>query len=658
MVEINIDDYAEDLRQEVILRSNRDDDETTSLEAFVEVMVDELSSAGVIDDGTPAIYKSRGIEASGYSISDDETELVLLVAVHKQKIPPATTTSEEIETAIKRGMSFIEKVHTGLVASLEESTPVFDMALAMQNAIPNIRKIRVIVITDGVAVLKERPVLDWRTREVVTDVWDVRRLFQLAISGRPQEPINIDFLQMTGSAVPCLPAPELHADYRAVLAIFPAEVLVETYDHFGGRLLERNVRAFLQARGKVNSGIRKTILEEPQRFLAYNNGISATASHVEVVAMPDGGYGIAKIQDLQIVNGGQTTASLHHLAKRDRERSKVDLSQIFVQAKISVVPAEHLDEIVPLISRYANSQNKVNEADFEANSPYHVAIESLSRRLWAPAKVGSPRMTHWFYERARGQYADSQAREITPARIREFKLVNPPNQKFTKTDLAKFLSSWDQLPHEVSLGAEKNFRLFTLRLDKEKYEQPSHQYFEELIAKGVLYRETEKIITGEKFVGYRANTVTYTIALLSKLLNKKLDFGQIWESQGLSPELEESIRAMCGLVRESLVAAPGNGNVTEWCKKAACWEEVKKIHFDLPESVLHAKKTKAKKGDDPLELVLEELGRAEAGLTSESIARRTGLSKREAKETIETLINFGSLSKEGKGPDAVFRVTE
>lgn len=658
MSNLDLDEFAEDLRQQVVRRSNRDDDETTSLEAFVEVMIDELSSAGLVDDGTPAIYKSKGVEASGFSLADDDTELVLFVAVHKQTVPPTTTTSNEIETSIRRGISFIERIHTGLVNSIDESTPAFDMGLAIQQAIPDLRKIRIIVITDGIAVLKERPVLEWRTRTVSTDVWDVRRLYQLAISGRPQEPINIDFLDLVGSTVPCLPAPELHADYRAVLAIFPAQILVEAYDRFGGRLLERNVRAFLQARGKVNAGIRKTILEEPQRFLAYNNGISATASNVEIISTPGSGYGISKIEDLQIVNGGQTTASLHHLAKRDRERSKVDLSQIFVQVKISIVPSEHLDEIVPLISRYANSQNKINDADFEANSPYHVAIETLSRRVWAPAKPGSPRMTHWFYERARGQYADSIAREGTPARIREFKLINPSQQKFSKTDIAKFVSSWDQRPFEVSLGAEKNFRLFTLRNSKVKFSQPSHADFEELIAKAILYRETERIISESRAVGYRANAVTYTIALLSKLLLKKLDFTAIWEAQLLSLQLEDLIRSLSAEVRSVLINAPGNGNVTEWCKKPACWERVQEIPFEVPENLTRSKVPTVDESQDFSVAIYDLLESTGSGLTAESVARRLGISKHETKETLGLLVKLGQISKQGSGLDAIFLVVE
>ena len=137
-------------------------------------------------------------------------------------------------------------------------------------------------------------------------------------------------------------------------------------------------------------------------------------------------------------------------------RTKMDLTDVSVQAKITVIDPTHVEDIVPLISRYANSQNKVSEADLSANDPFHVDLEKLSRAIWAPLTSTTPRATRWFYERARGQYADALAQESTPARKKRFKDEWPTAQKFTKTDVAKFEAVWDQLPHVASLGAQKN----------------------------------------------------------------------------------------------------------------------------------------------------------------------------------------------------------
>ena len=302
------------------------------------------------------------------------------------------------------------------------------------------------------------------------------------------------------------------SDYQTILAVVPGDVLMDVYGEYGSRLLQLNVRSFLQARGKVNQGIRRTILDEPDRFLAYNNGISATASAVKLTSMPDGGLGIQSLDNLQIVNGGQTTASLYHAAVKDR----ANIDHIQVQMKLTVVEPDRLDEIVPLISRYANSQNKVNEADFSANHPFHVEIEKLSRTIWAPAADGTQRQTRWFYERARGQYQDALSRAGTPARQRQFKETHPAAQRFAKTDLAKFEMAWDRLPHLVSLGAQKCFREFTIRLTDRADQSVDQAYFANLIAKAILFRRTEKLVSTLQLGGYRANVVAYVVALLSE----------------------------------------------------------------------------------------------------------------------------------------------
>src|SRR5690606_13438191 len=311
-----------------------------------------------------------------------------------------------------------------------------------------------------------------------------------------------------GITIPCLSMVDPDSDYKGYLAVVPGDVLAGIYDKYGPRLLERNVRSFLQARGNVNKGIRKTILEEPHRFFAYNNGVSATADDIEFDE--ENGYSISKIRNLQIVNGGQTTASLYYTARKD----KADLQGIFVQAKISVIPEEHLEHIVPLISKFANSQNKVNDADFYANDPFHIEIEGLSRTVWAPAVDGSSKQSKWFYERARGQYLDAKSREVTPARKRQFDATFPTRQKFTKTDLAKYENTWMQLPHIVSLGAQKNFNEFTIRLKERGRVDVDARYFEHLIAKAIIFSRADRIVHDQNFGGYKANIVTYTIAFI------------------------------------------------------------------------------------------------------------------------------------------------
>src|SRR5699024_3890388 len=124
--------------------------------------------------------------------------------------------------------------------------------------------------------------------------------------------------------------------------------------------------------GGVNKGIRNTILNEPSKFFSYNNGITATAEKVETI-IEDGQLKISSVMDLQIVNGGQTTASLARAKIKDT--NKADLSKIFVQMKLTVIDDEkQKEELVPQISQYANTQNKVNMSDLSSNHGYHIKI--------------------------------------------------------------------------------------------------------------------------------------------------------------------------------------------------------------------------------------------------------------------------------------------
>ena len=654
----DLNQFAEDFRQEVLTRATQEEAELPIGEAFTQEMIEGLCGAGVLDDGEVAPLRARGMEVSGYSLSEDASTLFLLVGIHKQRVPPPTVTTAEIDTAVRRVRSFFERASGDLDVSLEESTAAFDMALLIRDSAAGLSNLRVIVVTDGLAVLRERPVELIGSLEMSIDVWDIKRLHQLASSGRPQETIDVDFVEEFGEAIPCLPAPRGNADYAAHLAVIPGAVLAEVYDRFGSRLLERNVRAFLQARGKVNAGIRRTILDEPERFLAYNNGISATASGVDLVRLADGTFGIRAVKDLQIVNGGQTTASLHHLSKRDRERAKVDLSDIYVQAKFTIVPAENLDEIVPLISLYANSQNKVNLADFQANSPFHVAIEGLSRTTWAPALPGDPRMTHWFYERARGQYQDAVNREMTPARQREFKFAHPPRQKFTKTELAIVENCWEQQPHIVGQGAEKNFRHFTIELERRGKFEVDQGYFESLIAKNILYKKTVKIVTEQALGAYRANTVAYTIAYASWMTHQRIDLDAIWRKQDLSSALANYLRLVCSEVRDVLVAAPGNGNVTEWCKKADCWKEVRTLDIAVPRN-LNSELVMAKQEIWRLnKFVIGALEASEVPLAKWDVIEASGIPEESWSQVISGLVSQGRVVKTGKTRGATYSLPE
>jgi hypothetical protein len=320
----------------------------------------------------------------------------------------------------------------------------------------------------------------------------------------------------------------------------------------------------------VNKGIRETVIDTPARFLPYNNGISVTAS---VVELEDFGSGLARIRvvrDFQIVNGGQTTASIASCARRDH----VDVSSVSVAMKLTVVPQDRLDEFVPLISKFANTQNRIQEADFSANHPWHIELERLSRSIWTKPTAETPRGTRWFYERSRGQYADELASQSTTAGRRRFRTENPTSQKFTKTDLAKYVLTWDQQPAIVSRGAQKCFVDFMNRIQRERRPLPDAKEFERIGGLTMLFRCGETLYGEMGYQGYRAQAVTYSIARLSNALGRRLPFEDIWKSQDIPDEIRTSLAKVIVGVRDVITQPPGNRNITEWCKRDDCWAAV------------------------------------------------------------------------------------
>lgn len=570
-----LNSFCEDLLQEVLAGAGDAEEGGFKVDQFTRMVSDYLIEAGEIEDVNVCFYKSRGMQLNGYNVNQDEDCLDIFVSVFNQQTPPVTVTKAQCEAAFRQAETCLRKGLTGFHSTLEESSESYDAFQRIHELKDGLVSCRIYLLTDGIVNQDVFHLEDGGDISVTLHVWDVARLYRLASSGKKYEPIEINFPEEFGQNIPCLSLADPKSDYKGYLAVIPGEILAGIYEKYGPRLLERNVRSFLQARGNVNKGIRKTILEEPHRFFAYNNGVSATADDIEFDEK--NGYSISKIRNLQIVNGGQTTASLYYTAKKD----KADLQGIFVQAKISVIPEEHLEHIVPLISRFANSQNKVNDADFYANDPFHVEIEGLSRTVWAPAVDGSGRQSKWFYERARGQYLDAKAREGTPARKRQFDAMFPTRQKFTKTDLAKYENTWMQLPHIVSLGAQKNFNDFAIRLKERGRVDVDSRYFEHLIAKAIIFSRADRIVREQNFGGYKANIVTYAIAWISNQTSQRIDLDSIWKNQDISPAFRGVIRDVSMAVHRVIVSPPNGKNVTEWCKRKECWEKVKDLKINL-----------------------------------------------------------------------------
>jgi hypothetical protein len=310
----------------VLALAEAEDHEQMLADSFTQVVFDMLSEAGEFEDPLVCYHRATGMEVSGYAIDDEEGRLELFLSIHTNVTPPETVTRQRVDVGFRRLRSFLDWCFKGRYIDLEESSPVFDMASHIYQVRNDLTQIRLCVITDGRTTVEILPQDTIGDISLTRSLWDIVRLHRLSTSGRERGLISVDFEERFGQPIPCLQAESSQRGYRAFLALFPGAVLRDIYADFGPRLLERNVRSFLQARGKVNRGIRDTISREPERFLAYNNGITLTGEGVHLTG-EGAAIAISRIDGLQIVNGGQTTASL--LATN---RGRADLSEVYVAA--------------------------------------------------------------------------------------------------------------------------------------------------------------------------------------------------------------------------------------------------------------------------------------------------------------------------------------
>lgn len=586
---MNLEEYFHDFMQDIYASAEAGNQFTESV--FVEHMCDFLVEQAILEEYAQISYKkdSVGLKVDAYEYLEDSGSITLLVSYFREQYETLTQTDavKIFKIASKFFQKSLEyKFHT----SMEESDPAYSLAQQIYNQERNITKVKIIILTNSVISNRMKSIKESELAgyKCFFDIWDIERIFRVNSSGEGKESIVINFEEDFGHALPCLPAFTSADIYQSYLLAIPGEMLATLYEKYGERLLEQNVRTFLQFRGKVNKGIRNTIQNEPEMFFAYNNGITATAEEIEICTEGEHKK-IRSMKNLQVVNGGQTTASLYTVFRK----SKADLSNVYVQVKLTIIPPEQVEQVVPRISEYANTQNKVNAADFFSNHPFHLRIEEFSRRIWAPSPEGGLRETHWFYERARGQYANAQA-NLTPARKKEFLAQNPRGQMITKTDFSKFHYSWEKLPHIVSLGAQKSFAKFAADISKEwerNEKQYNELYFKEAIAKAILFRHLDKLIMKQSWYGgYKANIVTYTISKLRSLIDKtgrQLDLETIWRSQALTTSIIQAQLDIAEVVNRVIQDTPeGITNVTEWCKKEQCWSNVLNAEIDLSHDVI------------------------------------------------------------------------
>ena len=595
--------FLEQLRTDAFDIANDPEIGGLRVPALARTVLDRLEEAGVSADSQLAYYRHERTnvhaEVHAYACDTEDDMISLFYLVDGNEDAPlgepatvSTVSKDQIDRAFRRLEAFVKLARADRAPDLDQSQPASELFELVRASGDIGQKIVLNVLALG--TVSERAATSEQKKGVEREVWDLDRLVKTCGGDGDDRPA-IDFVTEFGLSLPCLVTSKTDDGLQVFMTWIRGDILAQIYNTYRSRLLERNVRSFLQFTGKVNKRIRETVLERPTRFLSYNNGLSATAS---VVDLEDVGSGLARIRsvrDFQIVNGGQTTASIASCARRDR----VDVSGVAVAMKLTVVPQDKLDEFVPLISKFSNTQNRIQEADFSANDPWHIELERLSRSTWTKPTTETPRGTRWFYERSRGQYADELASQGAPAGRRRFRTENPTSQKFTKTDLAKYVLTWDQQPAIVSRGAQKCFVEFMNRIQRERRPLPDSKEFERIGGLAMLFRRAERLYGEMGYQGYRAQVVTYSIARLSNALGRRLPFDEMWKAQEVPDDIRVSLAKVIIGVRDVITQPPGNRNITEWCKRDDCWTAILALPVAIEGAVESTRTPAASRPDQP-----------------------------------------------------------
>ena len=582
----SLEEYYVDLFQDIVSRSKVE--QVYKAEALFEIIRDELIDIGEFEDAYYMHFRpaSGGLQVDGHcgdpledTIAKEANAgtlgLIALEFSENEKLETITQTN--LNALCKRVNNFISKsLDVRFRRSLEETDAGYEVADLIAKRWDVLARIKVYIFTDKTLSDRAKGIepttIEGKT--VIYDLWDASRLYRLALSGRERENLEIDFNTLPHGPLRALKSGVVRGIGEVYLAAMPGTDLAAIYDRWGTRLLEQNVRVFLQARSNVNKGIKSTLEHNPDLFFSFNNGLTTTAEKVETIET-DEGTKIVRLENLQIVNGGQTTASIYAAFKRG-----IDLSKVYVQMKLNVVSPDKATDLVPQISRSANSQNRVSDADFFSNHPYHVRIEEFSRRIWAPPEEGKFAQTKWYYERARGQYRDDQS-HMTRAERTKFTGEYPKKQVFTKTDLAKYLMVWTDKAYFVNRGAQKNFAEFAKSISSD-WETDNTQfgeyYYRRLVAKKIIFNATERIVSSRPWYEpgmYRAQHVVLTIGLLARSVDnmgKAVDFERIWQSQGITPALTAALEQSADVAHRVLMnPGAGSRNISEWAKQPNCW---------------------------------------------------------------------------------------
>ena len=534
---MNIKEFAQELIENTKLSAELNGVDFD--EELATTIIEYIADTGEVNAPEICSFKKTRARITAYDYND-EAESLDLFYIERADSLVGKINNNRVQQGFNYLMRFYNEAMAGVLlkeGEEEEFGEIAQIAELIQSTKGKISQLRIYLLTDGLTDPEATPASvesDEENCVIEFNVWDMQRIYQQHNIRAGKEKVEIDFPTTYNTELQCLKMSDQNPFVDAYLAIIPGKTLAKIYKQYQQVLLEKNVRTFLQFKGKVNKEIRRTLREQPDMFFSYNNGISTTASNIELKEV-EGVLYITRLFDWQIVNGGQTTASIA-ASISDRE---VDLSKVFVPMKISVIrDKDHSDEIVKAISTSANSQTAIKNSDFSANEPFLVDLENCSRSEWVPNGNSRP-ICKWYFERTRGQYFDQLA-QLSGFNEKSFRIEYPKNQRITKTDVAKYENAWKQRPYDVCRGAEQNYKLFVADIKRDK-PTVTPGYYKRVIAEGILFNTIDSIVRSKNLGGYKSNMNAYIMASLSVLSDEKLDLMYIWENQKVQQAVVDKI---------------------------------------------------------------------------------------------------------------------
>lgn len=575
MITDHMRQFNEELIEEV--REYRENEKCSTEDAFTSVFSSYVIDAGesFLNNCNVLSYRKEYEKAkiNAYVYDEYFQTLTLVVSVFENRTEISKMGKVDINRNVKQATKFYRMCKSGYFNDLEETDPGYIIAEYINDYERGIENIRVLLLTNKETVPEIPESIKIDKIAVKFDVWDLERICQSLYQNKSHEDLVIRLQNKYNNPLKMIKVKQETKVYDCYIGVISGQCLAEIYRDEGQKLIEKNVRSFLQATGKINQGIKKTLIEEPEMFMTYNNGISTTAKSIVIdeEKSDDDFVVIKEIVDWQIVNGGQTTASIHNALQ-----TGVDISQVNVQIKLTVIREQSkTEEMVGFISKYANSQNKINMSDFSANDPYHIEMARLSEKIYVPSENGKSTL-RWYYERARGQYMVDVNRQQTPAAKKKFKEVSPKSMCISKTVAAKCMMAWMRYPNVVSKGLETNFIEFSAMIKRGEVPEPSQESYISMISKVILFKECDKLVAKQNFGGYKAQINYYVIALLAEFHSNEVDDLDIWKRQSISPELSIRIEKLILKVWNHFMNPEVVGiNITQWCKKEDCWKLLK-----------------------------------------------------------------------------------